>query len=446
VNPETLRDKIADYVAGHLDESDARAVRAFLLTDASAREFHDRVARLYRLDLDPAIDPPAELRPFEGGPKAETGAGARVSDPSGRSRSTRRGDGVPRTSPSRTGFSRRVAIAAAVLILVTAGFAALRGTGFFGGGSADRRGAPIDVDGGLADRGAPSGPEAGVDSSIESTEFSPLPLLPIAIERPELPASYRDGEWLHSRDQALLVSKYSGRPLLESYINPDCPVSRAVQKTMCSSHCRKSLSGFVCYEESYEGGEVPEPVRDQVDASEIVYRLPAVRVSGGGCEAETRWGVRDFEEVEDELRSYSRRCEESGTDMPSPLPTEEYERNLAALQEALRLFDEESYGPALASLAVVLESESGRKTAFGPTAHRLERQILDGIERQVEAIEEHAEGAGPIERAQARDLAERFAARLASDDASSGDSPGRDSGDDDRLDRYRGRLAVILRG
>jgi len=366
VKPEEARNKIADLVAGHLDEETAREVRAALLTDEATREFYEQVRHLYRVDLEPgeALEAPEGLR-YDYARDAARAA--------------------------RSRWLRSLCVAAALLLLAGAAFFVLR--------SPEREGDPAD--GQVAGGG-------GIEAPAPEP-LPPVPLLPVEIELPPLPDGYHAGEWLESREQATLVSLYSGRPVIESYVNPYCPISQDVWDELGHDRNRSELDGFVCYYERYDG-KVPEPIRGQVDPRDIIRMLPALHVSGQGCPTETYFGVSCFDDVRGHLADFEKRCRQRGSEPERFLSEREFEASLAAIHEAASRAEAGRLGEALRALDTVLESERSRSTAFGEAASEVAARIHEAIERQIDAIENLA--GDPAESLRARDLACRFVERV----------------------------------
>lgn len=382
MNPQTARDKIADLVAGRLDEATAEKVRAYLLTDDAAREFHEEVVQLYDLDLSVDLEAPRELPAYDTSSSPGTGAsGWRGLEP----------------------WQRWCALAAALLLVV--------GGAIFAPDVLRQGDGPSDGTGDLASNHDGDGNDDPSASGVAGVvDFEPLPLMPVSIELPELPHAYHEGEWLESREEAVLTSRYTGRPLLESYINPGCPVSQDVDRELCAKERRADLGNFVCYREAYEG-EVPEPVCGQVDSKEIVMMLPAVRISTGDCEPETHWGIRDWDDVQDKVRTYAERCEEAGKDENRGLGRAAFEHNLATLRRVVTLLDEGRCAESLTALEGIMGCKRSCKTAFGETARQLHEQIINAFEEQIAEIARMSGGTA-VEQAQAADLAHRFADRV----------------------------------
>ena len=376
MNGETLRDKIPDLVAGRLDEETAREVRAYLLTDEAANDYYERVAQLYRMDLMPPMSPPSSLA---GGP-------------------------IPAKASARGPFVwRRIAWAAGFLLLVTGALAVIRPFG--GGGGTSPEEAPVVADGG----GSKTAPAHEIDDEPVASPPTSLPLLDIEIDMPELPGHYASGEWLDSREEAVLVSIYSGRPLLESYVNPYCPLSQRVCGELEKKACLETLEGFVCYREQF-AGKVPEPMEGEVAAQDLIARLPAMRISGGGCDAEVYYGVCE-RAVQEKARTFERRCAEKAPVTESTLDQDGFDWNLEALRRTEAFLDEGRYAEAVGVLERILACRRSCSTAFGDTARSVREQIFDGLELQLQRIEVLLDG-DDERRAQGEDLARRFAKRV----------------------------------
>ncbi len=423
MNAETARNKIPDLVAGRLDEATAREVRAYLLTDDAAREYHDRVKHLYGVAFDLEVDAPEELRPFAHADAAEGDVEAEAD--------TDRPVPRIRRVAASGGTSRRWMWAAALLVIV-GGAVVVRlsmsgnddpAESIGGVASSDEEmssadevadpvvassGGPSTADDRSGDRAA-TGELATADTTRDAgAAFEPLPFLAVALEMPPLPVAYHTGEWLDSREEAVLTSLYTGRPMLESYTNPKCQVSVKVDKTLCETKCREMLKDFVCYREDFLG-KVPEPVRDEVDANEIVRRLPAIRLSGGDCDAEMLWGIGDFADVEDDVLSYAKRCEQRSGRSNVCLDRKSFERNVGILEEAAQLTRSHRFAAALSELDSILRCKASCATAFGDAARRMREQVVAAVDREMGRLDRLADSPGEVSPEQLREFAGRLA-------------------------------------
>lgn len=389
MNAETARNKIPDLVAGRLDEATAREIRALIRKDEALREYHDGVEHLYSGEFDLEVTAPETLRPFA----QDDGALA----PKGGRGAARRRTVAPR------GGSRLWLQAAAMLVLVGGSVLVWR--------IATPDSAPdvgLGQDFASSDSAEPDASET--ESQDPPVPFEPLPFLPVDLEMPPLPVAYHTGEWLDSREEAVLTSIYTGRPMLESYTNPKCPMSAKVDETLCQTKSREMLKEFVCYREDFRG-EVPESVRDEVDANEIVRRLPAIRLSRGDCEAEVLWQISDFADVEEDVMSYARRCEQRGGRRNVCLDRRAFERNVEILEAASEHTRGHRFADALSLLDSILRCNKSSATAFGEAAAGLRDQIVSRIDLEMERLDRLADSS-KVTPEQLRDLAERLAKRV----------------------------------
>ena len=175
--------KMADFATDRLAPGETATIAAHIGDCASCRVFRDQVAQIYRMKLE---DPVVLPTPHLRAPAPR----------------------VPRLLR---------AAAAIIGILIVGGFAwnALR-----------------DDDG-----GAPAEPEPALVAT----------LTPMSLSVPEMPSDYGEGRWTTSWEEATLISRFTGRPIVIEYEFPYCPRCVSMKRSFRTADGLQMLGDFVLY-------------------------------------------------------------------------------------------------------------------------------------------------------------------------------------------------------
>lgn len=350
--------KMADRVAGHLEPELAAELDAHVARCASCREFERGVALLYALDAPRAACPPVRPPATPVGPPARGTPGAGAAP--------------------RLGARRR---AAAALLAVAAGLSVLA---VLRGGGGERRDAT---------RGAP------LAAAVVS-------LAPVPVALPDLPPRYPDEGWLTSAREAEILSAYTGKPVLEQFVNPICPRCRAVNGLLAEPDMQGFLDGFVTLRR-FVVDVAPEELATLEDPVRIPTLLPAMRVREGACATDFSWQITTTDEVQALAEDFSEHCERTEAAARSPLPRELFEEALAEIYSVPGLVAERRYAEAIDKLDWLIGLGAEHETAFPEAARAIEEQVRGGLERIAEQIGALYDG-GDAQREEAVALASEF--------------------------------------
>ena len=190
-------------------------------------------------------------------------------------------------------------------------------------------------------------------------------LLPIRLQMPDLPTLSSTDRWGQSRDEALLLARYSGKPLLE-HVN--APLGGAMGGL--SPADRKQLSTVLdrfvyCQSMSESDGR---------DAC-------VLKIDDGQCDVRVI-PIGRGDQLEGVLASLPACC-----DGKPPLSNQLLEQSLLRVRSVPNLLAGGLYREALDQLRKVVQLEQAYRTCFPEVARMLSTQITEGLERNAEQIE-----------------------------------------------------------
>lgn len=362
MNCESFELKVADLVAGRTDPDTAAELASHRAACSACRDFEARVAGLYDLEAALPAHPPAALGfPLEASPEKP----------------------------------RRVAGLLVVAVAATAALVAAVWWSIQGGGEA---------------------PPKTTELATGPTDEDPLPieLEEIRLDMPQFPALLPEvGQWIDSREEAELVSEFTGRPLIQQFVLRGCVFCKGTQALLESPEYRDRLFEFVLYRETIvEPDVLPDEIAERSDDPMLPYSFPAMTVQASGCNVQPRWSIRSWEDVEEVLADYYAFCVRDQEDDRLPLDDTQYERVRGALGSLPDLVGTGGYLKAMEILGETIALADGFRTRFVDEARELEAQLLDGLDRQAARIEELYDG-NEAERTRATELANELRARAA---------------------------------
>ncbi len=355
MNCEAIEQKLADYASRRLAAEEAQSVASHLDGCRSCREFLAQIESLYE------VEEPAEV--------AAMHAAARDS-------------AVPSFESPAAGRGALLRVAALLLLAVSIGVLAFA----------------------FRPHGQPTGPDHAARPAVV------LPLLPLEVELPSFPIAYADGAWISSREEALSLSSFTGRPIFEAYEHPHCPRCIFVEKELERVQSIPDLRGFICYKQPIES-DAPDWMQQADLKLPYYYMLPVIRVVDGECTTAPRWEISSLDEMARLAREWREECQERAADVRMGLGRAQYEETAALLTTVPLLLAERRLGAALVILDRVIALDREFRTAFVDCARTLRAKVVEGIDRQIDEIARLHRRTGE-ERRQAVDLARRFQAEL----------------------------------
>lgn len=342
MNCEHCERKLADFAVHRLDPKIASAVQSHLARCGPCRELLERVHVLYGVPEPFAAAPPAALR-------------------------------LPLTEESERLARRPLRRVAAALLGVAAAALVL----WIGLG-----------------RARPSAPQR---SPAVVTA-----LTPIRVALPELPGPFEPGKWHDSREEALLLAAYTGRPVLEEYVWKGCPRCKSMEYELQPAYL-PILGDFVLYRQLADKG-LPAEVEATHPALPQEISYPAIRITEPGCATKPVWEVGNLRTVEDVVADYFATCFLPSEDERAPLDAGLYDWALATLRAVPALVEDGRYAEAFEHIEEARRLEEAYRTRFADDARTLERSLTGALERRVQELEAMADGPDEA-RARARSLA-----------------------------------------
>ena len=317
MNCEHVEKMMGDLVCGHLPQQQAEEVAKHLVLCASCAGFHRRVSFLYLVDAPSDVAAP----------------GITASPPATR-----------RSLPAR--WAPRVAAAA---VLLAVGYAAAKWIDP----------APVQRQDGL---------------------ISVASLPPIRVNVPDLPKVGPPGDWIDSREDALLLANFSGKPLLERFDTSACSRCAVMRDVLESSSVKRLLGSFVCFRAEV-GKKVPAEIVGLQEAEELPHMLPAMRIADECCATDFRWMVGSEADLQNLIESYQGMC-----DKRRPLGDDLFQLTLEQVRSIPRLLAESRYAEAVEILDRITKLKECYRTCFPEVADDLREQIIAGLEGALEEI------------------------------------------------------------
>lgn len=355
---DRIEEQVADFATGRLEASVAAEVARHLAGCASCRAFAEEVRSLY-VEVEAPLPHPSPAPAY------------------------------PLLSARPSGWPpiARGAIAASILIGL---ILAIHAAG--GGGRAPRDASPRSI--------------AVPEDADPGPALASLPLLDVEVTLPRVPSDYRVGTWLDSREEAELLASFTGRPLLEQYRFPQCPICIGAEKTLDRPEARAALAGFVLYRGNVEL-EMPNWLEEAIPANPDLFPLPAMRVTEGELETAPRLGVSTLESLLDLLREWNALAAGRGADASGSIDAPAFAECTRRLSEVAELVEARSFTEAVQSLEELIRVGARSGTAFAPCAEQVRDQLQRSFDLQLAEIE-RLYGGSESERRQAVDLARRF--------------------------------------
>lgn len=343
MNCPDIEAKIADFVAGHLGADERAVVETHLAQCPSCREFCESVRAIYAMPID-------ELPPIE------------PTTP------------VIRFVDSRSSTLKRAA--AAVLLL------------FFG----------LAI-GYLAGRSRPQ------EIAGETTrEFLPPPA--VALAMPRIPAGYPEMKWYRDSEEAVFLSRFTGRAVLTQFTFPECPRCQAMDPWFEDQKTLTRLSRFILLRVAFEA-EVPPELAVQSTPASPFLSMPAVTIALGTVTIGPKFEISSPNEVESMVTTW----EMSNGSRRPPIPRRLFEECIEILSETPYLLRRYEYATALREIDSVIAFGESYTTEFASVAFGVRETIEDALRAQIEDILRKKDIASERDRAMAhaRFLSDRLA-------------------------------------